>query len=64
MTMDIAEFTLDELSEEHGTRLPARHLMQTLSVSVTITVGVSGLPGAPGLPGLPPAPALPGVTVG
>ncbi len=50
MTMDKTEFTMDELSEQHGTRLAARHLMQTLTVTVTITVGVTGLPGAPPLP--------------
>ena len=56
MTTDMAEFTMDELSEQHGTRLPARHLMQTLTVTVTLSVGVSGLPGLPGLPGVPSLP--------
>ncbi len=54
MATDMAEFTMDELSEQHGTRLPARHLMQT--VTLTVTVSVSGLPGAPGLPPLPSLP--------
>lgn len=46
----MAEFTMDELSEQHGTRLPARHLMQTLTITVTVTIGVTGLPQAPQLP--------------
>ncbi len=53
MTTEMAEFTMDELSEQHGTRLPARHLMQTLTITVTLTVGVSGLPAPPALPPLP-----------
>ena len=56
MATDMAEFTMDELSEQQGTRLPARHLMQTVSVTVTVSVGVSGLPGAPTLPPLPTVP--------
>lgn len=56
MATDMAEFTMDELSEQHGTRLPARHLMQTVTLTVTVSVGVSGLPGAPGLPPLPSLP--------
>ena len=51
--MDIAEFTMDELSQQEGTRLPARHLMQTLTVTVSVSIGVTGLPGVPGLPPLP-----------
>ncbi len=47
MTMDMAEFTMDELSEQHGNRLPARHLMQTLTVTVTVRIGVTGLPQVP-----------------
>lgn len=53
MTKDIAEFTMDELSEQHGTRLPARNLMQTLTLTVSVSIGVSGLPGVPGVPTLP-----------
>jgi hypothetical protein len=53
MAMDMTEFTMDELSEQHGTRLPARHLMQTLTLTVTVSVGIGGLPGLPGVPSLP-----------
>lgn len=59
--MDIAEFTVDELAAQHGTRLPARHLMVGLTVSATISVELTGLPA---LPGAPPPPPLPGATVG
>lgn len=58
MTTNMAEFTMDELSEQCGTRLPARHLMQTLTLTVTVSVGVGGLPGVPGVPGLPNVPSL------
>jgi hypothetical protein len=58
MATDMAEFTVDELSEQRGTRLPARHLMQTLTLTVTVSVGVSGLPGVPALPGVPDVPSL------
>ncbi len=50
MTTDMAEFTMDELSEQHGTRLPARHLMQTFTVTLTVTIGVTGLPAVPQVP--------------
>ncbi len=50
MTTDIAQFTMDELSEQHGTRLPARHLMQTLTLTVTVSIGVTGLPTVPTVP--------------
>ena len=56
MTKDIAEFTMDELSEQNGTRLPARNLMQTLTLTVSVSIGVSGLPGVPGVPGVPTVP--------
>jgi hypothetical protein len=59
MATDMAEFTMDELSEQRGTRLPARHLMQTVTLTVTVSVGVSGLPAVPGLPGLPGVPSVP-----
>ncbi len=57
MRTDMAEFTLDELSEQHGTRLPARHLMQTVGVTITVTIGVTGLPGL-GVPDVPNVPSL------
>ncbi len=53
MTKDIAEFTMDELSEQQGTRLPARHLMQTLTLTVSVSIGLTGLPALPGVPTLP-----------
>ena len=53
MRMDIEEFTMDELSEQEGSVFPARHLMQTVTLTVSVTVGVTGLPGVPGVPALP-----------
>ncbi len=50
MHAHIDEFTLDDLAAQEGTLLPARHLMQTLTVSVTVSLSVSGLPTAPALP--------------
>jgi hypothetical protein len=56
VTKEIAEFTMDELSEQEGTRLPARHLMQTFTLTVSVSIGVSGLPAVPGVPGVPTLP--------
>jgi hypothetical protein len=41
---------VDELSEQHGTRLPARNLMQAVTLTVSVSIGVSGLPGVPAVP--------------
>ncbi len=52
--MDIEEFPRHKLSEAGGRRVfPARHLMQKLTLTVSVSVGVSGLPEVRGVPDLP-----------
>ena len=46
------EFSIEELVGQETTVFPARHMMQTIGVTLTVsaTLTVTGLPGVPALP--------------
>lgn len=51
MNIATTELTLAELDQEGGAHLPARELMQTIGVGLSVNVGVSlSVAGLPALP--------------